>query len=114
MSFCPKCAEPVPASARFCEACGAELHAAGSTVAVASAPPATTDACVSCGAPASEIAADGYCGHCGMKQPATGDHREVDLGAVAAVGDRGLHHHRNEDAFAITQVDLPDCVVRII
>lgn len=49
-----------------------------------------------------------------MKQPAPGDHRESDLGAVAAVADRGLHHHRNEDAFAIAQVDLPDAVVRII
>jgi len=49
-----------------------------------------------------------------MKQPAPGDHREDDLGAVAAVADRGLHHHRNEDAFAIAQVDLPDAVVRII
>jgi serine/threonine protein phosphatase PrpC len=49
-----------------------------------------------------------------MKQPAPGDHREVDLGAVAAVGDRGLHHHRNEDSFAISQIDLPDGVVRII
>src|SRR5688572_4490295 len=114
MSLCPKCAEPVPASARFCEACGAELHAAGSTVTVASAPPSTTDACVSCGASASEIAPDGYCGHCGMKQPAPGDHREVDLGAVAAVGDRGLHHHRNEDAFAITHANVADSVVRII
>jgi serine/threonine protein phosphatase PrpC len=49
-----------------------------------------------------------------MKQPAPGDHREVDLGAVAAVADIGLHHHRNEDAFAISQVDLPDAIVRII
>jgi serine/threonine protein phosphatase PrpC len=57
------------------------------------------------------IAADGYCGQCGMKQPAPGDHREVDLGAVAAVADIGLRHHRNEDAFAISQVELPDGVV---
>lgn len=111
MAVCPSCGEPVPPSARFCEACGTELRAAE---AVAPGPVATTGACVSCGAAASAIAADGYCGHCGMKQPAPGDHREVDLGAVAAVADRGLHHHRNEDAFAITQVDLPDGVVRII
>jgi serine/threonine protein phosphatase PrpC len=49
-----------------------------------------------------------------MKQPAPGEHREVDLGAIAAVADIGLRHHRNEDAFAIAQVDLPDGVVRII
>jgi serine/threonine protein phosphatase PrpC len=50
------------------------------------------------------IAIDGYCGQCGMKQPAPEDHHELDLGEVAAVTDRGLHHHRNEDAFAIAQV----------
>lgn len=111
MPVCPSCGESVPASARFCEACGAELHA----VATANAAPSTpTGACVSCGAPASSIAADGYCGQCGMKQPEPGEHREVDLGAVAAVADIGLRHHRNEDAFAIAQVDLPDGVVRII
>ena len=111
MPVCPNCGESVPASAHFCEACGAELHA----VAAASAVPSTAiGACVSCGAAASSIAADGYCGQCGMKQPAPGEHREVDLGAVAAVADIGLRHHRNEDAFAIAQVDLPDEVVRII
>ena len=111
MPVCPSCGESVPASARFCEACGAELHA---VAAVDAAPSTTTDACVSCGAAASSIAADGYCGHCGMKQPAPGEHREVDLGAVAAVADIGLRHHRNEDAFAIAHVDLLDGVVRII
>src|SRR5688572_27708943 len=111
MPVCPSCGESVPASARFCEACGAELQA---MTAVEAAPSTTTGACVSCGAAASSIAADGYCGQCGMKQPAPGEHREVDLGAVAAVADIGLRHHRNEDAFAIAQVDLPDGVVRII
>jgi len=78
------------------------------------APSTATGSCVSCGAAASSIAADGYCGQCGMKQPAPGDHREIDLGAVAAVTDRGLHHHRNEDAVAIAQVELPDSVARVI
>jgi serine/threonine protein phosphatase PrpC len=49
-----------------------------------------------------------------MKQPAPGEHREVDLGAIAAVADIGLRHHRNEDAFAIAQVELPEGVARII
>jgi serine/threonine protein phosphatase PrpC len=33
---------------------------------------------------------------------------EQELGAVAAVSDRGLRHHRNEDAFAIASAALPD------
>ena len=114
MTVCPSCGEAVPASARFCEACGTELRASESADVTAPMPVVVIGACVSCGATASEIADDGYCSQCGMKQPAPGDHRELDLGAIAAVGDRGLHHHRNEDAFAISQVDLPGVVVRII
>ncbi|MEO8696564.1 MAG: PP2C family serine/threonine-protein phosphatase [Acidimicrobiales bacterium] len=111
MPICPSCGESVPANARFCEACGTELRA---TAAVVSSPSTPTLACASCGAPAASIAADGYCGQCGMKQPAPGDHREVDLGPVAAVADIGLRHHRNEDAFAIAQVDVDGAAVRII
>jgi serine/threonine protein phosphatase PrpC len=111
MQTCPTCGETIPPNTRFCEACGAELPAVSARV---TAPPIVAGACVSCGAPASSIAADGYCGQCGMKQPAPGDHREIDLAAVAAVTDRGLHHTRNEDAVAIAQVDLPDGVARII
>jgi len=33
--------------------------------------------------------------------PPTPDHAEVDLGAAAGVTDRGLRHHRNEDAMAL-------------
>jgi serine/threonine protein phosphatase PrpC len=33
---------------------------------------------------------------------------EEELGAVAAVSDRGLRHHRNEDAFAVSSTALPD------
>ena len=69
---------------------------------------------MSCGAPAPAIATDGYCGQCGMKQPAPWDHREIDLGTVAAVTDRGLHHTRNEDAVAIAEVVVSDGVARII
>ena len=55
---------------------------------------------------------DVFCEACGCRlvedptgpdlEPASGpDHVDVDLGAVAAVGDRGLVHRRNEDAFAL-------------
>jgi serine/threonine protein phosphatase PrpC len=33
---------------------------------------------------------------------------EQELDAVAAVSDRGLRHHRNEDAFAVSRTALPD------
>ncbi|RFU88273.1 serine/threonine-protein phosphatase, partial [Streptomyces triticagri] len=51
---------------------------------------------------------DGYCEHCGHAQPRERDHMEQELGAVAAVSDRGLRHHRNEDAFAVSSAALPD------
>lgn len=56
--------------------------------------------CVDCQA-ASEHIVDGYCGHCGRKQPGERDHLREDLGIVVAVTDRGKRHHRNEDAYAI-------------
>lgn len=36
-----------------------------------------------------------------MRGQGTEDHRETDLGTAAAVSDRGLRHHRNEDAYAV-------------
>jgi serine/threonine protein phosphatase PrpC len=54
------------------------------------------------------VDSDGYCENCGHAQPRERDHMEQELGAVAAVSDRGLRHHRNEDAFAISSTALPD------
>ncbi|MFI8517081.1 PP2C family serine/threonine-protein phosphatase [Streptomyces sp. NPDC085481] len=51
---------------------------------------------------------DGYCEHCGHAQPRERDHMEEELPTVAAVSDRGLRHHRNEDAFAVCSTALPD------
>ncbi|GAA4919600.1 protein phosphatase 2C domain-containing protein [Streptomyces coeruleoprunus] len=62
--------------------------------------------CVACRAGA--VDPDGYCENCGHKQPRERDHMEQELDAVAAVSDRGLRHHRNEDAFAVTSTALPD------
>ncbi|MGR8010516.1 PP2C family protein-serine/threonine phosphatase [Streptomyces hypolithicus] len=69
-----------------------------------SEPPAK--ACVACRA--GRIDDDGYCENCGHAQPRERDHMEQELDAVAAVSDRGLRHHRNEDAFAISSAALPD------
>ncbi|HEY3477450.1 MAG TPA: PP2C family protein-serine/threonine phosphatase, partial [Streptomyces sp.] len=54
------------------------------------------------------VDADGYCEHCGHAQPRQRDHQEKELEGVAAVSDRGLRHHRNEDAFAVATASLPD------
>ncbi|MHC3470323.1 PP2C family serine/threonine-protein phosphatase [Streptomyces sp. 7R007] len=63
--------------------------------------------CVACRA--GRVDDDGYCEHCGHAQPRERDHMERDLGPVAAaVSDRGLRHHRNEDAFAVGHTTLPD------
>ena len=43
--------------------------------------------------------------------PSTPDHDEVDLGPAAGVTDRGLRHHRNEDAMALGAEQTPDGLV---
>ncbi|WP_412544055.1 protein phosphatase 2C domain-containing protein [Longispora sp. K20-0274] len=93
---CPGCAEPVGAADGFCEACGRSLRAA---------PP-----CVRC--TVGTVDEDGYCTACGARQPGPGDHAELDLGAVAGVTDRGLRHHRNEDAMAVRRT--ADGVVAVV
>lgn len=74
--------------------------------AVPPVPPADTKVCVACRA--GQVDGDGYCENCGHAQPRERDHVEQALDAVAAVSDRGLRHHRNEDAFAVSSAALPD------
>ncbi|MBN0046368.1 protein phosphatase 2C domain-containing protein [Streptomyces actuosus] len=62
--------------------------------------------CVACRA--GRVDTDGYCENCGHAQPRERDHMEQESGPVAAVSDRGLRHHRNEDAFAVGHTALPD------
>ncbi|MFG2898411.1 PP2C family serine/threonine-protein phosphatase [Streptomyces zaomyceticus] len=62
--------------------------------------------CVACRA--GRVDTDGYCENCGHAQPRERDHMERELEGVAAVSDRGLRHHRNEDAFAVSATTLPD------
>jgi serine/threonine protein phosphatase PrpC len=92
---CATCGEPVAAADSFCEACGAEL--APVMVSDGSGPgPGKCPLCTGSG-----VTADGYCESCGRKLPAGRDHIEFDLGPLAGVTDRGLRHHRNEDAMAL-------------
>lgn len=69
-------------------------------------PAAGAKVCVACRA--GRVDDDGYCENCGHAQPRERDHMEQELGSVAAVSDRGLRHHRNEDAFAVSSTALPD------
>ena len=87
---CASCADERAAGAAFCESCGR-------TLATGSQAPAGPD-CPACGS-AGAVGADGYCGSCGMLAARARDHAEADAGPVAAAAtDRGLRHHRNEDA----------------
>ncbi|MFE0736249.1 protein phosphatase 2C domain-containing protein [Streptomyces sp. NPDC058855] len=84
---------PAPAPAPAPTAAPAALPAAG--------------VCVACRA--GRVDTDGYCEHCGHAQPRERDHVERELAGLAgAVSDRGLRHHRNEDAFAVSATTLPD------
>ena len=43
-----------------------------------------------------------------INNPPSRDHTEIDLGPAAGVSDRGLRHHRNEDAMALTVEQSPN------
>ena len=101
---CPACGEPIVTGARYCEACGNELPFTEAAVVtpVPEAPPAPLAlavACPSCGNQGEPV--EGYCGICGMRLPAARDHQEQELELVAGVSDKGIRHHRNEDAMAM-------------
>lgn len=95
-----------------------ENTAAGTTGDTAGAADGTAGAAADTGATAGvpcvacrkgTVGRDGHCEHCGHAQPRERDHVESELaGAVAAVTDRGLRHHRNEDAFTLCETALPD------
>nr|WBO78055.1 protein phosphatase 2C domain-containing protein [Streptomyces sp. SBE_14.2] len=73
---------------------------------IAAEQPAPAKVCVACRA--GRVDQDGYCENCGHAQPRERDHMEQECGPVAAVSDRGLRHHRNEDAFAVGCTALAD------
>jgi serine/threonine protein phosphatase PrpC len=87
---CASCPDERAAGAAFCESCGKPLATGAGR--------AMGQDCPSCGG-AGVVGDDGYCGNCGLLAARPRDHVEADAGAVAAaVTDRGLRHHRNEDA----------------
>jgi serine/threonine protein phosphatase PrpC len=92
---CFACGGPVGAADSFCVACGTEL----TPITVSDGTNSGPAACESC--PSSRISAEGYYESCGGKVGAGRDHEEADLQMVAGVTDRGMRHHRNEDAMAL-------------
>src|SRR5919204_34850 len=99
LSACPSCEEPLESGDRFCGACGYDLSAV---------PPRPDDHPTVALNGAVRVDSDGYCENCGHAQPRERDHMEQECGPLAAVSDRGLRHHRNEDAFGIGTATLPD------
>jgi serine/threonine protein phosphatase PrpC len=104
---CPNCGAGIVALDSFCEACGTELAPA----AVSAGAAISARTCPDC--PDSVISPEGYCGNCGRRVPTGRDHQELDLGLLAGVTDRGLRHHRNEDAMALATADQADGPVAV-
>lgn len=96
---CETCPAALLAHDRFCEACGTRRS---------SEPTESQSAagdCHGCGARATAIDADGYCGVCGVRLRAGQARIEVDLAIAAAVSEGGRVRRRNEDAFHLERVD---------
>jgi serine/threonine protein phosphatase PrpC len=125
---CASCGAEVTESERFCESCGSPLSPTVDVVAGspdggespvelsrpvgapatgegAALPAAAVTPCLSCGG---EVGTDGYCLTCGTKAPSPRDHYvEQPASWVAACCDRGIRHHRNEDATAVAADPTP-------
>ena len=122
---CPHCRAEVAAEEVFCEACGGALTptaaASGDEPVEMAAPIEITRSirtdtdnqdtvvlvrpCTNCGG---VIGTDGYCQTCGTKAPTERDHyTEQPASWVAACCDRGVRHHRNEDATAVAAEPVP-------
>jgi serine/threonine protein phosphatase PrpC len=140
-AVCASCGEPLVASARFCEACGAAVGApastspdtagqaadsagaaAGQAVGGEAAPDAraddTLDTTLETTAPVrpcdkcgGAVAPDGWCTVCGHR--AVEEVSVVDGGSLAYATHRGRRHERNEDsaALAVTADGWPVLVV---
>ncbi|MGW1978415.1 PP2C family serine/threonine-protein phosphatase [Streptomyces sp. NPDC001889] len=102
----PRTPAPAPPAGAVDPRTPADPRTPSPPAAVPSPAPAAVKVCVACRG--GRVDTDGYCENCGHAQPKERDHMERELGPVAAVSDRGLRHHRNEDAFAISTTALPD------
>ncbi|MDZ8051216.1 MAG: PP2C family serine/threonine-protein phosphatase [Aulosira sp. ZfuVER01] len=96
---CLSCGASILAGDRFCEECGTPL--------TASKPPTATQGCEKCGAGIEAIDIEGYCTNCGFRRELKErDYLEVIINSqLAGASDRGFRHHRNEDFFALQQIN---------
>ncbi|MGK2880720.1 MAG: protein phosphatase 2C domain-containing protein [Mycobacterium sp.] len=97
---CPHCAATVLLADRFCESCGKVLSEIRS-VAVPRTGRSGEGPCPHCG---NETHVDGYCSVCGSRRGEP-DRDEAELDGIALITDRGIEHHRNEDAGAAGVLD---------
>lgn len=114
MKNCPNCKEEVEDSANFCGACGEPIT--GQAVEQQKATPAAPGTCGNCRADATEIDEDGFCKRCGHDRTHEGrNHFEVIIDqGVAAVSDRGIRHHQNEDFFAIGKANTKEAALALV
>ncbi len=130
---CAACGNALVVGDSFCESCGAPTDpnaavAAGLVSSPSSAEPKIVAPetegifdtqpnpivriCAEC---SGLIAEDGYCSQCGAKGRTERDHwNEQPVPWVAAVCDRGIRHHRNEDAVALVAVADPGSYAALI
>ena len=129
---CPSCGVAAPTGAKFCESCGKPLGGDAVPAAVPAAPdeggpiddlgsgPISAPTYRNAAAPKVDpgprpclvcqgtVGPEGYCETCGAKAPTERDHfRETPAAWVAGVCDRGIVHHRNEDAMALIASETP-------
>jgi serine/threonine protein phosphatase PrpC len=110
--LCPKCGASVGGRERWCEACGAELTPADSALVVDADLSVRATTCAACGG---VISPDGYCSQCGVPGTPPRDHwTDQPTVWVAGCCDRGVRHHRNEDAMALAARTAPGTFAALV
>jgi len=107
--FCENCSAPLPGTEQTGAAVEAAAAASPEVKEVAKTQPLDAGplaaACPNCGGTSFE---DGYCTTCGAPAVKERDHwQEQPAAWVGAVTDRGIRHHRNEDAMALSAQTEP-------